>query len=75
LDLLENGVTALGCEFIGKMILHPINSVPLIKLKLDHNLIKVEGLKNLTEGLAVNTSLTSLSLNYCGIEAEGVKYL
>ena len=41
--------------------------VPLLKLKLDHNIIKVEGLKNLAEGLAVNNTLTSLSLNYCGI--------
>jgi hypothetical protein len=68
-------VTELGCEFIGKQILHPSNMVPLLKLKLDHNLIKVEGLKNLAEGLAVNNTLTSLSLNYCGIQADGVKYL
>jgi len=75
LDLLENGVTALGCEFLGKQVLHPVNMVPLIKLKLDHNPLRMEGLGHLTEGLAVNSTITSLSLNYCGLEAESVKYL
>jgi hypothetical protein len=52
-----------------------MNMVPLIKLKLDHNPIRVEGLRNLTEGLSTNSTITSLSLNYCGLEAESVKYL
>lgn len=48
---------------------------PLLKLKLDHNLIGDEGLKNLTESLAVNNVLEKLSLNYCGITAKGAKCL
>jgi hypothetical protein len=38
LDLLENGITTLGCEFLGKTLLDPKCS--LIKLKLDGNPIK-----------------------------------
>lgn len=52
-----------------------MNMVPLIKLKLDHNPIRLEGLRNLAEGLSVNPTITSLSLNYCGLPAESVKYL
>ena len=44
-------------------------------LKLDDNLIGVEGLKNLSVGLRVNPSITKLSLKYCGITEEGVRFL
>jgi len=44
LDLMDNNIGKLGCEFIGNMM-HPKNLVPLIKLKLDHNKIGTEGLK------------------------------
>ena len=47
----------------------------LLKLKLDHNLIGDEGLKNLTSSLATNNVLEKLSLNYCGITGSGAKYI
>ena len=51
---------------------------PFIKvkyLKLDDNLIGSEGLKNLCEGLKTNSSVTKLSLKYCGIDLEGAQYI
>jgi len=49
--------------------------MPIIKLKLDYNDIGSEGLRMLAKGLSQNSSLERLSLNYCGIDALGAKYL
>lgn len=67
-------MTKLGCEFIGKL-LHPKINQSISILKLDHNDIGSEGVKNLAEGLAVNKTLTQLSLTYCNIDAEGARPL
>jgi Ran GTPase-activating protein (RanGAP) involved in mRNA processing and transport len=37
LDLMNNGITALGCEFLGKALTSPL--VHLTQLKLDDNSI------------------------------------
>lgn len=74
LDLLDNEIGLLGCQFLSK-ILHPASQCKLIKLKLDHNNIGDAGLKILAEGLASNDTIEKLSLNYCGITAEGSKFL
>jgi len=37
-------------------------------LKLDHNEFGSEGVIALSEGLAINPTLRSLSLTYCGID-------
>jgi hypothetical protein len=53
LELLQNGITALGCQFIGKAI-NPLNSSSkcnITILKLDHNPIGSEGMEYLAEGL------------------------
>ena len=49
LDLMDNGITSLGCEFLGNA-LHPSSNKDLKKLMLDHNLIGTQGIKNLCEG-------------------------
>lgn len=56
LDLLDNGIGALGCEFIGKM-LHPSLEIPLQQLVLDHNEFGTKGLDQLTAGLCQNKLL------------------
>jgi len=47
----------------------------MIILKLDHNPIGSEGLKQLANGVALNKSLKSLSLTFCNIGQEGAQSL
>ena len=47
LDLMDNKITALGCEFLGKTL----KNESIAKLKLDNNEIRNEGIANLTVGL------------------------
>jgi hypothetical protein len=74
LELLDNRITPLGCEFIGR-ILHPKTSSPIHTLKLDHNDIGAQGVKYLAEGISVNKTLKSLSLTYCNIDYKGARPL
>eukprot|EP00828_Plagiopyla_frontata_P044629 TRINITY_DN7344_c0_g1_i1.p1 TRINITY_DN7344_c0_g1~~TRINITY_DN7344_c0_g1_i1.p1 ORF type:complete len:230 (-),score=47.93 TRINITY_DN7344_c0_g1_i1:114-803(-) len=74
LDLLDNDITPLGCEFLGK-ILSVSSQLPLIELRLDHNVFGTEGLQNLAFGLRMNPTLEKLSLKYCGIDENGAVYL
>lgn len=69
---MENRITALGCEFIGK-VLHPKNTSPIHTLKLDHNDIGSKGLRNLVDGISMNKTLNNLSLTYCNIDHEGAR--
>lgn len=73
MDVLQNGIGPLGCEFLGKSMLSPLCMVR--QLKLDDNNILTEGLRNLTLGLRTNNVLDKLSLKYCGIDGEGAKYI
>ena len=72
LELLDNNITPLGCEFLSKA-LHPKNQPQIEILKLDHNQFGSAGVIALSEGLAVNPVLSMLSLTYCGIEASGAE--
>lgn len=74
LELLDNKITALGCEFISKS-LHPSSKPTIAILKLDHNNFGAQGVKNLSEGLAVNPTLKILSLQYCGIDEHAAQAL
>jgi Ran GTPase-activating protein (RanGAP) involved in mRNA processing and transport len=74
LELLDNKITALGCEFISKT-LHPISKPSISILKLDHNSFGAQGVKNLSEGLAINPTLKILSLQYCSIDEEAAQAL
>lgn len=53
--------------------MHPKSNAAVQILKLDHNEIGSDGLKTLAQGLAINKNLTSLSLTYCNITAEGAR--
>lgn len=74
LELLENRITALGCEFIGK-VLSPVNSSPIHTLKLDHNDIGAQGVRNLVNGISMSKTLNVLSLSYCNIDHHGARPL
>ena len=68
--MLDAELSILGCEFISNIL--PIQAdVPLIVLKLDHNPIGSEGIKILSQGLAMNKTLELVSLTYCKIDKEG----
>lgn len=74
LDLLDNKMTYLGCEFISNLI-HPKANCNLEILKLDHNDFGSRGMIALSEGLAINKTLKNLSLSYCNIDAGGARAL
>jgi len=56
MELLDNKITPLGCEFIGRS-LHPKSNTNLVIVKLDHNEFGSEGVKRLAEGMAINKSV------------------
>lgn len=72
LELLDNKITPLGCEFVGKL-LHPKSNSNIMILKMDHNDFGGPGMQALGEGLAINKSLMSLSLTYCNIDFTGAR--
>lgn len=74
LELLDNMITPLGCEFISKAI-HPRANTGLLVLKLDHNEFGSEGMRRLADGLSINKTITSLSLTYCNIDFKGARAL
>ena len=74
MELLDNRITSLGCEFISKAI-HPRANTAISVLKLDHNEIGSEGMKRLSDGLAINKTIATLSLTYCNIDYDGARAL
>lgn len=74
LELLDNAITPLGCQFLGKLFA-PEARTNLVIVKLDHNSIGSEGLKYLAEGLCRNSVVTNLSLTYCDIDQDGARSL
>lgn len=74
LELLDNHITPLGCEFISR-ILVPSAKQTLQLLKLDHNNFGSEGLNLLAEGLSQNTTITHVSMTYCNIDEKGARAL
>ena len=73
-DLLDNKISSLGCEFISTMI-HPKSNCNIEILKLDHNEFGSKGIIALSEGLAICKTLKNLSLTYCNIDAAGSRAL
>ena len=69
LELLDNKISALGCEFIARA-LHPKMNPTIQVLKLDHNQFGSQGVINLSQSLAINPHMKILSLTYCNIEAD-----
>ena len=74
LDLLDNKLTSLGCEFISTLV-HPKSNTSLEILKLDHNDFGSKGMQMLSEGLAINKTIKNLSLSYCNIDSAGARAL
>ena len=75
LELIDNKITALGCEFLGKTLKPGVACPPIVFLKLDHNLFGSAGCNALCEGLKTNEMIKTLSLAYCGIDHEGSRSL
>ena len=74
LELLDNKITPLGCEFIARTM-HPKSNTAVSVLKLDHNDIGSDGIQNLAYGLAINKTLVTLSMTYCNIDYRGGRAL
>jgi len=75
LELLDDKVTPLGCEFLGKALTPGPACPPISILKLDHNAFGSEGLKFLAAGIKENLFLKTLSLTYCDIDQHGARAL
>lgn len=74
LELLDNRITSLGCEFIARS-LHPRMNPTIQILKLDHNQFGSQGVINLSQSLAINPHLKILSLTYCAIDHTAAQAL
>jgi Ran GTPase-activating protein (RanGAP) involved in mRNA processing and transport len=70
LELLDNKITYLGCEFLGKTLTPGPKCPPICILKLDHNQFGSKGLCALIEGIHTNENLKLLSFSYCGLDVE-----
>lgn len=70
LDLLDNKISYLGCEFLGKTLTHGPTCPPIVVLKLDHNPFGSRGLTALVSGIHSNEFIKVLSLTYCNLDAE-----
>jgi len=70
----DNGVTELGCEFLGRT-LGPNGNKMVNLLRLDYNQFGTPGVIKLSEGLSQNYTLRQLSLNYCGIGEDGGEFI
>ncbi len=71
LEFINCNIGVLGCEFISRL-LSPTTSFQIKFLTLDYNQFGNEGLAELVTTLSNNSVLTYLSLNYCGITADGI---
>lgn len=74
LQFTDNGVTQLGCEFLGRT-LGPSGNKVINLLRLDFNQFGSAGIEKLSLGLSQNSTLRHLSLQYCGIAEDGGTYL
>lgn len=70
----DNGVTELGCEFLGRT-LGPNGNKVVNLLRLDYNQFGTAGVNMLSRGLSQNATLRQLSLNYCNIGEDGGEYI
>jgi len=74
LQFTDNGVTKLGCEFLGRT-LGPSGNKIINLLRLDFNQFGTPGIEQLSLGLSQNSTLRHLSLRYCGIGEDGGQYI
>lgn len=74
LQFVDNGVTELGCEFLGKT-LGPAGNKQVLILNLNYNKFGSPGMQKLSNGLSMNNTLRVLQLSYCGIHEDGGQLL
>jgi Ran GTPase-activating protein (RanGAP) involved in mRNA processing and transport len=72
-EFLNCGIGVLGCEFISR-IFDKERVCKINILTLDYNSFGNEGLAQLMENLKDCKTLNYLSLAYCGIDENGVKF-
>lgn len=75
LELIDNKITYLGCEFLGKTLVPGATCPPVVYLKLDHNTFGSRGSNMLCDGLKSNKMIKLLSLAYCDIDHTGARAL
>lgn len=74
LQFTDNGVTALGCEFLART-LGPTGNKLINLMRLDYNQFGTPGIERLSRGLSQNSTLRYLSLQYCNIGEDGGIYV
>ena len=70
LELLDNKITHLGCEFLGKTLTPGPKCPPVMYLKLDHNQFGSKGVNALLTGISRNENIKLISLTYCNLDVE-----
>ena len=65
LDLLDNAITHLGCNYIGKIYKSISPTLSIKCLFLDHNKIGDEGMKYLADGLRKSPQLKGIIKKNC----------
>ncbi len=73
IEFLNCSIGPLGCEVISRMFDASLPS-KIGVLTLDYNNFGNAGLYNLMTYLTTNKTLNYLSLSYCGIDENGIKY-
>jgi Ran GTPase-activating protein (RanGAP) involved in mRNA processing and transport len=73
IELLNCGISPLGCEFVSRMFDTQLPSKISI-LTLDYNAFGNEGFANLMTYIEKTRTLNYLSLAYCGIDEFGIKF-
>ena len=72
-EMMNCGIGVLGCEFISRIFdKERANKISI--LTLDYNTFGNEGLAQLMDKLKDSKTLSYLSLSYCNIDQDGVKY-
>ena len=72
-ELMNCNIGVLGCEFISRIFdKDRVNKISI--LTLDYNTFGNEGLFHLMDKLKDSKTLTYLSLSYCNIDENGIKY-
>lgn len=75
LDMLDNGITNYGCQYLGALFGANASHLKIKKLMFDHNNIGDDGLKFLCDGLRKSPYIEELSLSYCGLGPQAANYL
>ena len=71
LELMDCKISHRGASALGRSLSCATNTT-LTSLRLDHNSdLRSEGISAICKGLGTNSTLTSLSVQYCNIDSDG----